>query len=73
VVPNQLAVAVVQSLTTERFQEQVEEEGEGEAEEEAAVPRQRVGGTCYGAALGARTPRGPVLVAGNFWCMVFVL
>jgi hypothetical protein len=63
VVPNQLSVAVVLPLTTERFQEQV-------AEEEPAVLKQREEGTCYGAALGARPPRGPVLAAGNSWHMI---
>jgi hypothetical protein len=54
---------VVLPLTTERFQEQV-------VEEEPTVLRQREEGTCYGAALGARPPRGPVLAAGNSWCMI---
>jgi hypothetical protein len=39
------------------------EEGVGE---EVIIYRQREEGTCYGAALGARPPRGPVLVAGKF-------
>jgi hypothetical protein len=41
-----------------------------EAEEEVTVTRQRKEGTCYGAALGARPPRGPVLAAGNSLYMV---
>lgn len=64
VVPSQVAVAIVHSLTTKKFQEQVEE-GE-EEEEEVTVTRQRKEDTCYGAALGARPPRGPVPAAGSF-------
>jgi hypothetical protein len=66
VVHNQVAVAIVHSLTTKRFQEQVEEE-----EEEVTVTKPRKEGTCYGAALGARPPRGPVLAAGN--CCVWYI
>ena len=64
-VPSQLAVVVVvQPIETRKSQEWVEEEA-GE-EEEVRVARQREEGPCYGAALGARPPRGPVLAAGEF-------
>lgn len=67
VVTNQLPVVKVQQLKTKRFLEQVVEEGLEEGEgEEVIIYRQREEGTCYGAALGARPPRGPVLAAGKF-------
>lgn len=70
-VSNQLPVVKVQQLTTKRFLEQVVEEGVEEGEGEVVIVyRQWEEGTCYGAALGARPPRGPVLAAGNFWCVV---
>ena len=73
VVTNQLPVVKVQQLKTKRFLEQVAEEGLEEGEgEEVIIYRQREEGTCYGAALGARPPRGPVLAAGKFWCVVYI-
>ena len=71
-VTNQLPVVKVQQLKTKRFLEQVVEEGLEEGEgEEVITHRQREEGTCYGAALGARPPRGPVLAAGKVQCVVY--
>jgi hypothetical protein len=70
VVTNQLPIVKVQELKTKRFLEQVVEEGLEEGEE-VIIYRQREEGTCYGAALGARPPRGPVLAAGKFPCVVY--
>jgi hypothetical protein len=67
VVTNQLPVVKVQQLTTKRFLEQAVEEGLEEGEgEDVIIYRQWEEGTCYGAALGARPPRGRVLAAGKF-------